>query len=170
MLDMTMRRAQKQIFTLKWYISTITNRVTRERWGYTGRMAITERRKIGNLGESVACTFLQRKGFTIKERNYLKPWGEIDIVAERDNTVHFVEVKSVTREAPGWKNDAVTRERGQYQPEEHVTASKLRKVARTAELYMHEMKDKRDYQIDVIAVLLDPVAQKAKCRHYEQVQ
>ena len=46
-------------------------------------MAKTAKRQIGDQGEEVACKYLVGKGYRVLERNYLKPWGEIDIVAER---------------------------------------------------------------------------------------
>jgi Holliday junction resolvase-like predicted endonuclease len=79
--------------------------------------------------------------------------------------VRFVEVKSVTRESLL----GVTRENADYRPEEQVHPAKLKKIARTAEMYMNEKRDERDYQIDVIGVFMDPRARKARCRLYEQV-
>lgn len=58
----------------------------------------TEKQKIGQIGEDCACKYLEKCGFKILERNYLKKWGEIDIVAKKGNKLHFVEVKSVSRE------------------------------------------------------------------------
>ena len=58
----------------------------------------SEKQKIGEIGENVAAKFLMKHGFAILDRNYTKKWGEIDIVAEKDNLLHFVEVKSVVRE------------------------------------------------------------------------
>src|SRR3989344_3890108 len=53
--------------------------------------------KIGEIGENLAIKFLMKHGFTILDRNYTKKWGEIDIVAEKESKIHFVEVKSVSR-------------------------------------------------------------------------
>ena len=39
-----------------------------------------------------------KRGFKIIERNYLKKWGEIDIVAVKNRKYYFVEVKTVSRE------------------------------------------------------------------------
>src|SRR6185295_14954701 len=91
------------------------------------------RKEVGTIGESVAAEFLRRKGFAILEKNYRKPWGEIDIVAEKGDIVRFVEVKSVTRES----STNVSRESNDHRPEELVHAHKLQKVARTAEMYMN---------------------------------
>jgi len=52
-------------------------------------------KEVGNLGETVACEYLRRHGFTIRDRNYVKKTGELDVVAEKEDTLHFVEVKTV---------------------------------------------------------------------------
>ncbi len=123
------------------------------------------RKEVGRLGEEIAAQFLKKKGFKILERNYWKPWGEIDIIAEKGNSVRFVEVKAVSRESlPN-----VSRDMSSYRPEEQVHPAKLRKVARTAELYMAEKGDERDFQIDVVGVFLDMKTRKARCRLFEQV-
>ena len=118
----------------------------------------------GAVGEEIASKFLERKGYTIVEMNYRKPWGEIDIIAEKDRIVHFVEVKAVSRKV----TDVISREMD-YRPEELVTEGKLKKVARTAVLYMENKRDEREYQIDVIGVLMDVEKRMAKCRFFEQV-
>lgn len=61
-------------------------------------MAKTQKQKIGDLGEGIACNYLRGKGFEIIERNYWKPWGEIDIVAEKQGITYFIEVKTVSLE------------------------------------------------------------------------
>jgi putative endonuclease len=123
------------------------------------------KRQLGNMGEDIACQFLAAKGFVIIERNHLKSWGEIDIIAEKAGIVRFIEVKSVTRE----NLPDVTRENDGYRPEEQVHPAKLRKIARTAEMYMNGKRDNREYQIDVIGVFIDPKRRKARCRLFEQV-
>ena len=123
------------------------------------------RKEVGRLGEEIATQYLERKGFRVITRNYRKPWGEIDIIAEKGNSVRFVEVKAVSRE----NNDDGSREMDYYLPEERANEIKLKKVARTAALYMENMKDDREFQIDVIGVLLDMKTRKAQCRFFEQV-
>ncbi|MBM3261157.1 YraN family protein [Candidatus Kaiserbacteria bacterium] len=123
------------------------------------------RKEIGRIGEDIAAKFLERKGFKILARNYRKPWGEIDIIAEKGGVVRFVEVKSVTRENISY----VTHERSDYRPEEQIHPLKLRKIARTAEIYMNEREDAREYQIDAVGVFLSVKERKARCRLFEQV-
>jgi putative endonuclease len=124
-----------------------------------------DRKEAGKIGEKVASDFLRRKGFTVIERNYRKPWGEIDIIAEKAGVVRFVEVKTLSRDFLG----DVTREKDGYRPEERVHPFKLKKIARTAEMYMNGKNDTRDYQIDVVGVFLDRKNRKARCRLFEQV-
>ena len=123
------------------------------------------RKDIGRIGEEVASTFLERKGFKIIARNYRKPWGEIDIIAEKDGSVRFIEVKAVSCE----RLPRVSNEMTDYRPEEQVHPAKLKKIARTAELYMAHTNDDRDFQIDVVGVFLEMKARKARCRLFEQV-
>ena len=54
--------------------------------------------KTGEMGENIAVRFLMKQGYSILGRNYTKKWGEIDIIAEKERKLHFVEVKSVSRE------------------------------------------------------------------------
>lgn len=123
------------------------------------------RKEVGRVGEDVASKFLETKGFKIITRNYRKPWGEIDIIAEKGGIVRFVEVKTVSRESL----PDVSREMSTYRPEEQVHPAKLKKVCRTAELYMADRKDDREFQIDVVGVFLDMKTSKARCRLFEQV-
>jgi putative endonuclease len=119
---------------------------------------------IGALGEEIARKFLVRKGYRIIESNFRKPWGEIDIIAEKGEVIRFVEVKAIS--AP-WED--ISRESPTLIPEEQIHSTKLLKIARTAELYMSEKGINREYQIDAVGVLMDTVLRKAKCRLFEQI-
>jgi putative endonuclease len=56
--------------------------------------AIDFRQSAGKRGEDLACAELQRRGYAVSARRYRSRYGEIDIVAERDGTIVFVEVKA----------------------------------------------------------------------------
>lgn len=58
------------------------------------RVRYSPSRRFGNLAEDFACMFLVKNGYSIVDRNYLKKWGELDIVAKKGATFHFIEVKS----------------------------------------------------------------------------
>jgi len=123
------------------------------------------RKAAGRIGEQIASDFLIRRGFSIIERNFRRPWGEIDVIAQKGNLIHFVEVKTLTRDyLPN-----VSRENNQYRPEEQVHQWKLKKMARTAEMYMNEKELANEYQIDVIGVFLSTKTRTARCRFFEQV-
>lgn len=125
----------------------------------------THKKEIGALGERLAAQYLESKGFGILGRNYRKPWGEIDIIAEKGGVVRFVEVKTVTRESL----PDVSRENHDYRPEELVHEYKLLKIMKTAEYYMNEKGGDREFQVDVVGVFLDMRRRVARCRLFEQV-
>ena len=86
-------------------------------------------------------------------------------IAEKKGIVRFVEVKTLSRE----NMPDISREMSDYRPEEQVHPAKLRKIARTAEMYMNGREDQREFQIDVVGVFLNMVTRQARCRLYEQV-
>src|SRR6056297_3183638 len=53
-----------------------------------------KRKKLGNNGEAVASVYLERKGFEIIATNYYSQYGEIDIIAKKNQQLHFIEVKT----------------------------------------------------------------------------
>ena len=58
-------------------------------------------REKGNLSESIVCDYLVSNGYAIIGRNFLRKWGEIDIIAKREEGLHFIEVKSDFRRNQG---------------------------------------------------------------------
>jgi putative endonuclease len=55
---------------------------------------VTRQRKFGDIGEEKAAEFLRTSGYIIVERNFLVREGEIDLIAEKDDELVFVEVKT----------------------------------------------------------------------------
>lgn len=119
---------------------------------------------IGALGEDIARKFLVSKGYRILESNFRRPWGEIDVIAEKGGIVRFVEVKAA---AGSWAD--ISRESSGLNPEERIHSAKLQKIVRTAELYMQKKGGEQEYQIDAVGVLMDTVLRKARCRLFEQI-
>lgn len=140
-----------------------------------------QNRKTGNLGESVAAKYLKTKGFAILNRNYLKKWGEIDIVAretiqsdqikafsrETSEIVHFVEVKSVSYETRSQLDWDVAHET--WRPEEQVHAFKLNQIRKAAESWILENDWVGEVQIDVIAVRMVPREKYATVKYITNV-
>jgi putative endonuclease len=85
----------------------------------------------GIIGENHACSFIQKEGFIVIERNYRKKWGEIDIIAQKEGQLHFFEVKSLRVTSL----DAIDRV---YRPEENVHGLKVRNIRRMIETYLFE--------------------------------
>lgn len=89
----------------------------------------------GKLFEKKALQYLKKKNFTIIETNYhAKKMGEIDIIAFKNDTYHFVEVKS------GESFEAVY----------NITPSKLSKLCKSVEYYLKEKNLDTAYCIDAI--------------------
>jgi len=101
------------------------------------------RKQIGALGEEMACQALERRGYTIIERNWRCPIGEIDIVAKDGDCWAFVEVK--TRHG-----------RGMGLPEEAVTSTKADRLSELAQTYLTTADAGLvDWRIDLVAIELD---------------
>lgn len=104
---------------------------------------MTLARERGNLGERVAADWLRRNGFMIMERNWRYGRYEIDIIASRWDTVHFVEVK--------------TRHTGSLTtPEDAITDDKARALRKAASAYLASRRLTRELQFDLIAVEISP--------------
>lgn len=121
--------------------------------------------EIGIIGEKIAEKFLRSKGLEIVERNFRKPYGEIDIVA-RQNTkgkelIRFVEVKSVsyTPVPAGETHKDVPHGTG-IRPEENVHPQKLKRLSRVIEAYIisHETTD---WVFDLILVYINKKTRSA---------
>ena len=124
------------------------------------------RNKLGELGEGIAAKFLMKRGFTIVTKNYRKKWGEIDVIAQINKKIHFVEVKTVSCE----NIDLISRETVEYRPEENVHPKKLQRLGRTIQSYLLERcPEDQDWQFDVIAVFFEEKKRRAKVRLIEDV-
>lgn len=119
-------------------------------------------REIGKTGEDIACTWLEKHGFLIVERNYLKKWGEIDVIASKDRLIHFVEVKSVIKAS----NDS----RG-HRPEENVHELKIRRLRRTIETYLLEKRYGLDapFRFHVLVVKMNSSTRRASVNFLENI-
>ena len=118
---------------------------------------LTSKRKFGNKGEEIAYKFLKSSGYKILLTNYQKRIGEIDIIASKKECLHFIEVK--TRTIKSVEKYGL--------PQEAVNFYKKKKLIRTALFYLSENKfsDDKQWQIDVISIILDTANNKAKINH-----
>ncbi|WP_311482085.1 YraN family protein [uncultured Anaerococcus sp.] len=68
---------------------------------------MTIKRQVGDFGEEITAEYLERNGYRILGRNYSKPFGEIDIIATKDDLISFVEVKTRKSDAFAYAAEAV---------------------------------------------------------------
>lgn len=131
----------------------------------------THRKEVGFLGEELACRFLSRKNFSVRERNYLKKWGEIDIVAIKNSMVHFIEVKTISRSY--YQQGKQGKSEENFIPEENIHSWKLKRLVRTVDSYLKEHHknetDEIDWQMDAIIIFLDRDTKKARLRFIENI-
>ncbi len=121
----------------------------------------TEKRRVGDFGETQACMFLMKQGFDIVERNYLRKWGEIDIVARKGHRLHFIEVKTVSHLPVSYETDA-------YRPEDNIHPWKLRRLGRVIQTYLLS-RSEEDWQFDVAVVYFDAHLKKIEIRYLEDI-
>ncbi len=134
----------------------------------------TEKRKIGDIGENIACRFLMKRGFQIIEQNYSKKWGEIDIISKKGDKLHFIEVKSVTRDNLDFVTPACAGryEIDEYRPEDNLHPWKLKRLSRVIQTYLlgySRGSHETDWQFDVIVVYLDLKGLQAKVNYMEDI-
>lgn len=105
---------------------------------------------LGCKGEEIIQKYLKRDGFRILETNYLKKSGEIDIIAEKDSVLHFVEVKTLKVDVP--------RQTSEFSlPELHFNKEKRLRQGRVIQEYLESkhIKEDQDWQIDLHCLVLD---------------
>lgn len=124
--------------------------------------------EIGKKGEDIACDYLVKQGYKIIERNYRRPWGEIDIVCyDKDRTLIFVEVKTMS----GLQNMSAA----YLMPEDQMTKSKYSKTAKIAASYANANQKliigDRGWRIDLLAIQIDSSAKENTfhIKHYKNV-
>ncbi len=111
-------------------------------------MSDTKKRRIGNSGENAVADYLASIGHLILNRNYLRPWGELDIVSRYGNCIHFIEVKTVTR---------VTGKSENYEALENIHMWKRKRLSRIIQTYLLDknIREEIEWQVDAYSVILD---------------
>ena len=105
-------------------------------------MSSDRRQTLGELGETLACDELRRRGYAILERRYRTRYGEIDIIARHGDVLVFVEVKARAGNAFGSGAAA-------------VTGYKQRRVARMAADFLARRRlQDRPCRFDVVSVAM----------------
>jgi len=125
---------------------------------------VLHKRAKGNIGENIACGFIIGKGFHILDRNYLKKWGELDIVAEKDKMIHFFEVKSVIGDFSEEYFDT-------HRPEDNVDGWKVKHLRRIIETYLEEKGEglETPFRFHVLCVFLNMNTHRAHVKWLENL-
>src|SRR5437588_292659 len=112
---------------------------------------------IAKKGEDIAVTYLEKKGYAILERNIRKKYGEVDIIAIKNHTLVFVEVKTRTSNQFG-------------EPIESITPWKLKSLIKTAYLYKaFHPKLPESLRIDAVLVKLLGSGEVERIEHMENL-
>ncbi|MDJ0736737.1 MAG: YraN family protein [Nostocaceae cyanobacterium] len=109
-------------------------------------------RDIGILGEDLVAQWLQSTGWIILHRRFSCRWGEIDIIAEQNSELAFIEVK--TRTPGSWDTGGRSA----------IAPRKQAKIFTTAKIFLSKYPDKADYpcRFDVAIVCCQRSSPKLK--------
>lgn len=118
---------------------------------------------IGAIGEQAARTFYEKRGFTILDVNYRKPYGEIDFVAKKRETLYFVEVKSVSCRT--FTN--VSQET--FNPAENMHQRKRERLKRVIQAYLSARSYDGEWQSDLAVVYVNTVSRRSRVCVLEDV-
>lgn len=104
-------------------------------------MEQTAKSKLGQIGEELTCRHLVKSGYEVIMRNYFSRFGEIDIIAQKQDLIIFVEVK--TRQS-----------NAMVKPIEAVTKKKQRKLIKTAVDYLIKHKTDKQPRFDIVSITI----------------
>jgi putative endonuclease len=104
---------------------------------------MAQHNETGFAGEKLAVEWLTAKGYMIKETNWRHRHWEVDIIAVKGDTLHFIEIK--TRRSTKFGN-----------PEESINKQKMKNLKDAAEQYQHKNPGWQWIQFDVLAILFKP--------------
>ncbi len=111
---------------------------------------LKETKKVGYLGERLAALNLYNQGYQIISLNhYCAPYGEIDIIAEKNDELVFVEVKTSAGKTLG-------------NVEDQVNELKLQKLSNAIDKYLMDNEIKSDIRLDVFAIRIEKYGPKMK--------
>ena len=95
--------------------------------------------KKGIIAENKAVEYLTKNNFEIIERNFHSAYGEIDVIAKKNNILHFVEVKSGST----------------FNPAENLTNTKLTRILKTVDIYISEKSNNPELYFSIDLIVID---------------
>lgn len=116
-----------------------------------------QNKSTGSKGEQLAADYLLSNGYQILFQNYYLHWGELDIIAIKETTLVFVEVKTRIGFMKG-------------KPYEAITATKMRHLMRSAQYFVRK-NNYSNYKcrIDVIAIIFSDNFEVIEMNHFENI-
>lgn len=110
------------------------------------------RGETGRLGEELCARYLEKNGYAVIARNFHARYGEIDVIAETDAEICFLEVKTRKMNA-------------MVSPVEAVDLRKQQKLVLTAQVYMQQHPCSKQPRFDVFEVLTGTDGKPTHQRH-----
>lgn len=102
---------------------------------------MAEHNLTGSTGEALAAAYLSEKGYRILEQNWRHSRWEVDIIAEKDTILHFIEVKTRRTKKFG-------------HPEENVDKKKIQNLINAAEAYLYRQPQWKRIQFDILSITI----------------
>jgi len=108
---------------------------------------MAEHNELGEKGEFLAARYLEKKGYKICFKNWRSGKLEIDIIAEQDGFIIFIEVKTRESNFMG-------------EPELAVTRKKQSQIIKAADAYFKETDCQLESRFDIIGIILNSKTEK----------
>lgn len=96
----------------------------------------------GKLGEDLAAVWLKAQGFVLLHRNWKYSYFELDVIAVKQEVLHFIEVKTRRSDKYGF-------------PEEGVTSKKMERLMNAGEEYLHQNPGWKRIQYDILSIQIN---------------
>lgn len=126
---------------------------------------LINKKLIGQLAEDLALQYLQKKGYCLVSRHFLKKWGEIDLVFydKRKRELVFVEVKAT------WLKNNIEKE--ENAPEWHLTKEKINRLKKTVLSFLNEHPEwsKKRWRFDFLALIFLKDLSLKEIRHWDSL-
>ena len=100
---------------------------------------MAEHNRTGNSGEALAVHYLSQKAYAILHQNWRHSHWEVDIIAQKEGILHFIEVKTRLSKKFGY-------------PEENVSNKKIQNLINAAEEYLYLNPQWIRIQFDILSI------------------
>lgn len=100
---------------------------------------MAEHNRTGNSGEALAVSYLTEKGYAVMHQNWRHSHWEVDIIAEKNGILHFIEVKTRLNKKFGY-------------PEDNVSNKKIQYLINASEEYLYQHPQWQRIQFDILSI------------------